>query len=317
MADAPLVSVCVVTFNQARYIQECLESALAQANDVAIEILVGDDASDDGTSDIVARVAASASVLRHLRHERRIGPSANVRAVMAEARGRYIARLDGDDFWLPGKLRRQVDHLERNPDCAACYTQAMLVDDDGIRRGLFNDLGDVRLGLADLVRRGNLLNSSSLLFRAEAAVDWLSADGEFLDYRGNLCLARRGWLDQIGQALAGYRVAAPGSLVAHANEHVRQLYWDALRTVRIGEVSPVELAQGMADFLRRVAFRAMRTGDPALFGRWWRQVMRARPVGRARMLGMLAWSIARAGGGELWGRLPRPGGARERILYRS
>lgn len=114
---APAVSVCVITFNQAPYIRQCLESLLAQQVEGGLEIVVGDDCSTDGTREIVLEIAAAhPGVVRPLLQETNIGAGVhNYLSVHAAARGRYVAHVDGDDYALPGKLFRQQAFLDANP----------------------------------------------------------------------------------------------------------------------------------------------------------------------------------------------------------
>ena len=96
-----------------------------------------------------------------------------MRELLLRAQGDYVARVDGDDYWLPGKLARQIAYLQTHPHCTAVYTNAVTVDESGRYIGLFNDIGDARLTLANLLRRGNALNNSSVLFRAVNTVGWI------------------------------------------------------------------------------------------------------------------------------------------------
>jgi glycosyltransferase involved in cell wall biosynthesis len=132
MSQPPQVSVCIITCNQQGYIRQCVESALAQASDVSLEILVGDDCSDDNTSNIVAEIAASnPDVVKHFRHEPRLGAGENAKVILSKACGEFIAHIDGDDYWLPGKLKLQLAYLRANPGCAAVYTNALVVSENG------------------------------------------------------------------------------------------------------------------------------------------------------------------------------------------
>lgn len=314
----PDVSVCVTTRNQRTYIRQCLESVLAQSVDVDIEILVGDDCSDDGTSDIVAEFAAAyPSMLRHIRHSPRLGGSANTQALLACAHGRFIARLDGDDYWMPGKLRRQVDFLNEHPGCAAVYTNALTVSENGQPIGLFNDVGDARFDLAALLRRGNFLNNSSLLTRADRVPPWLAIRSPLIDFRAHLLHARAGYLAQIGEPLTAYRVNAEGSMVTGANDQVRHLYWEAIMDVPRNLVTDLDFAMGLADFLRRVTFRAIRMRRPRLLREWAPRVFAASPYGATRTGCMVVGAILRSVFVATKGRLLRgPDGRRMKVLYR-
>ena len=114
-------SVSIVTYMQAEFIREAVESALSQRTDFGVEVIVGDDASTDGTREIVEEMAAAhPDRLRPILADRNYGDYGltNVMATIRAARGEYIAFLDGDDYWTdPTKLQRQIDFMDAHPDC--------------------------------------------------------------------------------------------------------------------------------------------------------------------------------------------------------
>lgn len=308
----PTITVCVATCNQRDFIGHCLRSILDQGADAELRILVGDDASDDGTGEIIARLASEhASRIAHLRRPVRSGAFLNMRDLIARADGDFVARTDGDDYWLQGKLQRQLDFLQAHPDCAAVYTNAITMGEDGVRIGLFNDTGDARFDLASMLRRGNFLNNSSVLFRTAGRHAWLDIDVPQIDYRAHLWHARHGWIGHIGQPLAAYRVNVRGSAVADMNQRVRELYWEAIQSVPRELVSDDDYAHGLADFLRRVFFRAMRTREWSLWREWKPRVFSAAPCGATRMHALTAGNILRMGIKEASGRF-----GRNAVLYR-
>lgn len=308
----------MITRNHVRYVRQCIESIVEQAGNIAMEILVGDDCSVDGTSSIIAEfVAAYPHLITHIRHDPQIGGSENFLHVLRQAKGTFIANLDGDDYWMPGKLQRQVDYLLAHPDCAAVYANSFTVNEQGNPIGRFNDATGTRFEFSDLLRHGNFLNSSSMMFRASLRQMILDIDGPALDYRIHLGLARSGYLAQLADPLAVYRVNSIGSTVAQANDFVRELYWEAIQSVPRELVSDDDYAHGLADFLRRIFFRAVRTRDMSLYRTWATRVYAASPYGRAHTSVLVATSIFRIGGKALWGQRARlVGRSPPRILYR-
>jgi glycosyltransferase involved in cell wall biosynthesis len=131
----PLVSVICATFNQASYIRTCLDGILAQVTDFDVEVIVHDDASTDGTADIVRGYARQyPDRVRAIVQKQRIyGPTQKIRLELYQyVRGRYVALCDGDDFWRdPHKLGKQVSFLESNPEFVMAYHSADIVDADG------------------------------------------------------------------------------------------------------------------------------------------------------------------------------------------
>ncbi len=292
--NVPLVSVCILTYNHKRYIRDCIMSVIAQSSDVTLEILVGDDCSEDGASSIVEALASEYPHLIHyFRHVSRLGPAENYLSLIRKARGAFIAYLDGDDFWLPGKLAAQVSFLERRPDCPAVYSNALVIRDDGVPLGVFNNPQPARFDINALLRRGNFLNHSSTLYRASLRENVLALPTPFLDYRVHLRHARHGAVGYLNQVLVAYRVGSSSSMVVHANDLVRRLYWEALLDVPRGSVNEDDLARAMAGFVRSVLLRSIRTKDVFMLRRWLPVIMAASPVGWIKMCSFISAGILR------------------------
>lgn len=117
MKTEPMVSVIVPTYNYARFLPRALDSVLAQTY-ADLEIIVVDDGSTDGTSDVASPYAGK---IRYLRKDNG-GVSSARNLGIENSRGRLIAFLDADDAWRPEKLARQVAFMEANPGCGMSFT---------------------------------------------------------------------------------------------------------------------------------------------------------------------------------------------------
>ena len=128
-----MLSVVMTTFNHERYIATAIESVLRQQTDFPIEIVIGEDCSTDRTLNIAMDYQSQyPEAIRIVRSETNVGWRANYRRTIAAARGRYIALLDGDDYFTHRKkLQMQVDLLEANPDVGMCYGRSERVDENG------------------------------------------------------------------------------------------------------------------------------------------------------------------------------------------
>jgi glycosyltransferase involved in cell wall biosynthesis len=267
------VAVCVVTYNQIRYIADCLLSILSQDVDADVTVWVGDDGSTDGTTESVATIArAWPGRVNHVVHATRHGPVGNYRAIITAAEGDFIAHLDGDDFWLPGKLREQLSLLDAEPASSASCTNAFVFDDARQPMGIFTNAPSRTMDTAYLLRRGNFLNHSSLVYRAEHREAILSLVPPFIDYRILLTLCRGGPIVYTSKTLVGYRANASGSMLANANEAVRQQYFEAMEEALPGVTAKVR-AEACADMLRRVVFRAIRGRDMRFVAEWWPRLL--------------------------------------------
>ncbi|WP_418982904.1 glycosyltransferase [Alistipes sp.] len=125
-ADRPLVTVCIPTYNQERWIGDAIQGALDQQTTFRVEILVSDDASTDGTLAVCKHYAERfPDRVRVVSNAQNLGMLANYEKLYRSVETRYIAFCDGDDYWLdPLKLQRQVDYLESNIDCGMCFAKA-------------------------------------------------------------------------------------------------------------------------------------------------------------------------------------------------
>ncbi len=166
----PKVSIVVITFNHAGTLRQSLDSALAQETNFPFELLVGDDCSTDGTREIVAEYAQRhPDRIRALLHPRNLGffGKFNFLAVYAEARAPYAIVLEGDDYWTnPLKLQRQVDFLDRRPDCVACFHDCYVQDGPELDTGRLYLSATVKrdLGLREII--GDMFpHTTSILFR--------------------------------------------------------------------------------------------------------------------------------------------------------
>src|SRR4051812_40259185 len=131
----PYVSVHMITFNHERYIAQAIESVLAQNAPFPIELVIGEDASTDGTRAIVEEYCRRyPGTVRACLRERNLGFRRNFIDTLRACRGRYVALLEGDDYWLsPDKLARQAEVLDVNPDVALCSARARVVYEGGDR----------------------------------------------------------------------------------------------------------------------------------------------------------------------------------------
>ena len=134
-SNEPLLSITCPAYNHGDYISQTLDSFLAQRTTFAIEILVNDDASTDGTTATIAAYAQRyPNIIKPIFHERnqyQLGRWC-FPALFTRARGKYIAYCEGDDYWVdPLKLQKQVNFLESHPDYVLTYHDAMAFDSEG------------------------------------------------------------------------------------------------------------------------------------------------------------------------------------------
>lgn len=129
----PVVSICCITYNHHLYLEECMEGFLMQKTNFPIEILIHDDASTDGTTEIVKSYAERFPdiIIPTFQTENQFSKGVKITPILLKkARGKYIALCEGDDYWTdPLKLQKQVDFLEENEEYVICYSNASIVDE--------------------------------------------------------------------------------------------------------------------------------------------------------------------------------------------
>ncbi|MCR5335922.1 MAG: glycosyltransferase, partial [Synergistes sp.] len=127
------VSILITAYNHEKYIRQALDSVLSQTLDFKTEILIGDDASQDATPDILKDYANRyPSTVRIFLRDKNLGASRNCYELLQQAKGQYTATLDGDDFWTdPDKLRLQAEFLDAHPEFIGCTHGYRIVNEDG------------------------------------------------------------------------------------------------------------------------------------------------------------------------------------------
>jgi glycosyltransferase involved in cell wall biosynthesis len=167
----PLVSVCCLTYNHSKYIRDAINGFLIQKTDFPIEILIHDDASTDGTADIIREYEAKYPDLifpiyqTENQHFKGNKPGKINRD---RAKGKYIAICEGDDFWTdPLKLQKQVDFLESNIDYGLVYTRYKIREEQKLKPDIiFKSTGHSGDVLLDLIRK-NFIATLTVCFRKD------------------------------------------------------------------------------------------------------------------------------------------------------
>lgn len=129
----PDISLCCTTYNHAEYLSEALDGMLMQKGDFRMEILIHDDASTDGTQDIIRRYAAlHPGIIKPIlqtENQYSKGIPINETFNFSRAQGKYIALCEGDDYWIDEtKLAKQFRYMETHPDCHFCFSNAKVQD---------------------------------------------------------------------------------------------------------------------------------------------------------------------------------------------
>lgn len=201
------VSVCVVTYNQEKYIAECLDSLVNQETDFKFEIIVGEDCSTDGTRAIVQQyVDKYPNLIKPIFHKQNVGAVENVKQVYIAAKGKYIAHIDGDDMALPTKLQKQFDVLEGNSDCSICVHNMKAIDGDSKPTvEAFKIFKEKKYNLLDLYLINPFFIHSSKMFINKIEKYIENLDDNALDIEVHIEQAKQGNILFLDEKLGYYR----------------------------------------------------------------------------------------------------------------
>lgn len=213
----PKVSVCIITYDHARFISQALEGALTQQVNFPYEIIVSDDHSTDGTTQIVLDYQQQhPDKIRVLLGRENLGKYTgngrlNFLRTLRACRGTYIALLEGDDYWTDcNKLQLQVEFMDAHPGAALCHHLVTYLDDQTGK--LLHDFPPparrIERCSADLLAEGNFIQTCSVMLRRKLIPE-LSDDFLRLklgDWPLFALVGQHGWIGYLDRNLATYRL---------------------------------------------------------------------------------------------------------------
>ncbi len=165
--NKPYVTICCITYNQAKYIRQTLDGFVAQKTKFPFVAIVGDDCSTDGTREIVKEYAKKyPDIIKPIFQEKNKGGYENFCNVLNAANSKYIALCEGDDYWIDkNKLQIQIDLLDKNEDCNICFHKAFYKFEDKSKKDYqFPKLKTKRLKFNDLLKQ-NFIQTNSCVYR--------------------------------------------------------------------------------------------------------------------------------------------------------
>lgn len=125
-----MVSVVMITYGHDQFISQAIEGVLMQKCDFDIELIIANDCSPDNTDEVVQKIIQdhpNANWIKYVKHNENKGMMSNFFWALQQAKGKYVAICDGDDYWIdPLKLQKQVDFLEKNSEYNLVCTNAFL-----------------------------------------------------------------------------------------------------------------------------------------------------------------------------------------------
>jgi len=280
----PRVSVLIPAYNVASFIEEAVRSAHGQIfRDV--EVIVVDDGSTDGTSEILRKLRddiGSTPPPLIVMHQPNSGQNVTRNVGLERARGEYVAFLDGDDRWHPEKLARHVAMLDARPDLDLTFSWHRFIDEKGDELGIGRRGPERILSLADMVEHGHIASTSLLVGRLAAA----RAAGGFdptldssadLDFCLRVAMLRPNNIGCLPEVLVDYR-RRHGQISSMTRRHPGD--WERLLDkVRAFDPALVARVEHRSRANKRLVLAniAYRSGNYAEARRFYRQALRISP----------------------------------------
>lgn len=209
----PLVSIVMITYNQASFIEQAIGGVFIQQYGGEIEFILVNDNSTDSTDEIIKKYFAENPAPQNIHvsyttHKKNKGAVKNFFWSLEQAKGKYIAICEGDDYWThPLKIKKQVAFLEKNPDYVICFHPIKILDTDG---SLIDDYITVvpndYHSHETLTRCGNYIHTPSVVFRniitKFPTIYGISPIGDYLLY---MSLSEHGKIMKLSDEMAIYR----------------------------------------------------------------------------------------------------------------
>jgi len=208
------LSVIILCYNFEKYIEQCILSVVSQKTNFDFEILIRDDFSTDKSVENIERIIGFYPNINLIRATENWGSTKNYLYLLKEAKGEYVALIDGDDYWIDTyKLQKQVDFLDENSDYILTFTGFIEKD---LNNNYLQELG-CWMGLPNSflceVNSSDLWNSNYVTFgkvwrnNKDILKEWIE-DLPFADWPINYELSKLGKIRYLDFPSGIYRVGS-------------------------------------------------------------------------------------------------------------
>jgi glycosyltransferase involved in cell wall biosynthesis len=273
----PLVSVIIPAYNAASTIGEALNSVLVQDFEEAIEIIVTNDGSTDSTQSVLDSFGERITVIR----QKNQGQPVARNVAIERSQGEYLALLDADDMWLPGRLAKTVSALERNPAAVLAFSDYIRIDPDG---NLVEETAVAKHlshapSMEDILGYWWPISPTTVTMRRElyeACGGFVAEAKGFEDLLFFIAARERGEFEYISEALARFRMTYSERLAEKWSPDVFLRIIAKRYGNRASKLLREVRAQYAASFAV-MALKAMERGERRDTVRCWRKVFRYDP----------------------------------------
>lgn len=225
--EAPLLSVCLITYNHVKFIRQAIDSVLMQEVDFTWELIIADDCSTDGTREILLEYRERyPDFIKLILQERNVGPGQNWIELITYPSSEYIAYLEGDDYWTaPSKLQKQLNFLIRNPEHVLVFHDYVMKLPSGAEN-IIRECREDEYSLDSILRDCPKIRSSTIVLRnillRNPLPSWI-VSLRFGDWPLFLHLSRFGRIGQMSEVMSVYRLdtASSAALALRENDNLR------------------------------------------------------------------------------------------------
>lgn len=184
-----IVSIIMITYGHEKYIKQAIEGVFKQECDFEIELIIANDCSPDNTDVVVNKYLKEhpkASIVKYFKHENNIGMMPNFMWALSQAKGKYIAICEGDDYWTDClKLQKQVGFLEKNEEYGLTHTDSdFLLEQSGVIIRDYRKINNLEAKngfVYDDLLKSNHISTLTVMFR-KSLLDYY-----FLLKRNDIC----------------------------------------------------------------------------------------------------------------------------------
>jgi glycosyltransferase involved in cell wall biosynthesis len=219
MEEKPMVSIVMITYNHENYIEQAINGVLIQNCDFDIEFIIANDKSTDKTDQIINDIIDQTTIpdhikLRYYNHPNNKGMISNFVWALNQAKGKYIALCEGDDYWTDAlKIQKQVDFLEGNEGYSMCFHRVQLLINEKLEKDTITRKVPQTTSTSDLLK-GNFIHTPSVVFRNHFDEENLAFFLKSIQFSpiGDLPLhvynSQYGKIYQIPESMAVYRLGS-------------------------------------------------------------------------------------------------------------
>jgi len=262
--DSPVLSVILITYNQAAYIEETVRSLLGQKTDFRFQVLVADDCSTDDTVERIRSLSEGSPIpFLFLQSEHNLGIMKNYKRAFAAADTEFTAILEGDDFWTdPLRLQKHVDFLRAHSECSMSFNRYIVKNfetGDFHLQPRFSAEDEQRaycyISGHDLAYDNLIGNFSTCVYRQSClrALPEELFDMDAYDWLTNILVSKMGYIGCLMQATSIYRIHGSG---VWSGQDPRQQAVRLIESIdRYNQFTAYEFTNGFTAFRGRLTER--------------------------------------------------------------